>query len=407
MTALARTPAGPTADALADMFADHAGQWRDPAQINSQWKEAADVDPRALEYSVRGSWWRTLAECGVTLLVTREYEHLVMAMAPSPKGGGVVSYMHLPHPSGLAVDRKRATVHVAATRNPNQVYELKPVLGIMARRDSSRPRWNPASPPLAPSASRFYPGCLYMHDLARIGSDLYANAVGHNAVVRLNADGTYEHAWWPRCVEKNGKPVFGCNYIQLNSIAAGADLESSYFSASTDRMSRRRPGHLNFPVDGRGVIFSGATREPVVRGLTRPHSARLLGKNVWVANSGYGELGFASDGRLSVAAKLPGWTRGLCFCGNIAFVGTSRVIPRYRHYAPGLDVDRSVCGIHAVDSRTGKILGSLLWPWGNQIFAIDSLPRKITGGFLATVGKSPDRKQMQRFFYAYSFQKKG
>jgi uncharacterized protein (TIGR03032 family) len=196
----------------------------------------------------------------------------------------------------------------------------------------------------------------------------------------------------------------GCNYLQLNSIAAGNDLESSFFSASADRLSRRRPGHLNFPVDGRGVIFSGATREPIVRGLTRPHSARLLGKNVWVANSGYGELGFGSDGKLQVVTKLPGWTRGLCFCGPIAFVGTSRVIPKFRHYAPGLDVDASVCGIHAVDTRTGKILGSLLWPWGNQIFAIDFLLRKTTGGFLATVGKTPDPRQFQKFFYAYSFQ---
>ena len=39
--------------------------------------------------------------------------------------------------------------------------------------------------------------------------------------------------------------------------------------------SARRPGHLNFPVDGRGVIFSGRTRDVVATGLTRPHSARL------------------------------------------------------------------------------------------------------------------------------------
>ena len=35
----------------------------------------------------------------------------------------------------------------------------------------------------------------------------------------------------------------------------------SYFSASTDTVSARRPGHRNFAVNRRGVIFSGATRE--------------------------------------------------------------------------------------------------------------------------------------------------
>src|SRR6185295_18806603 len=72
-----------------------------------------------------------------------------------------------------------------------------------------------------------------------------------------------------------------------------------------------------------------------------------------------------------VATRLSGWTRGLCFHKDIAFVGTSRVIPRFRQYAPGLDVNKSECGIHAVNIRTGKVLGSMIWPGGNQIFAAE------------------------------------
>src|SRR5439155_7446833 len=103
--------------------------------------------------------------------------------------------------------------------------------------------------------------------------------------------------WWPRCIETADGPDFGRNYLQLNSIAAGPDLAGSFFSASTDQPSARRPGHRNFAVDRRGVIFAGATREAVVRGLTRPHSARLQGGRVWVDNSGYGELGVVEAGR--------------------------------------------------------------------------------------------------------------
>ena len=39
------------------------------------------------------------------------------------------------------------------------------------------------------------------------------------------------------------------------------------------------------------------------------------------------------------APTLPGWTRGLWFHGSTAFVGASRVIPRFSNYAPGFDVD--------------------------------------------------------------------
>jgi uncharacterized protein (TIGR03032 family) len=154
--------------------------------------------------------------------------------------------------------------------------------------------------------------------------------------------------------------------------------------------------------DGRGVIFSGQTREPVARGLTRPHSARLLGPDVWVDNSGYGELGLIGDGRFHAVARLPGWTRGLAFCGHVAFVGTSRVIPRFRHYAPGLDVDRSQCGVHAVDWRSGAILASLIWPGGNQIFAIDWLPSSATSGLpFDTKQTAAARRQATRLFFTY------
>ncbi len=367
----------PAPDGPAELHQEQHRRFRDPAQLAAQWAGAGEADPRSFEHRARGPWWDILDELRITLLVTREHEHLVLALRGGPAGSRV-SYLSLPHPSGLAVDRDRRVVHVASTRNPNQVFDLMPVAGTLDRLDRPGPE---TSRELVPVRSRFYPGCLYIHDLALIGGALHANAVGENAVVRLLDDGRVERAWWPRCIEADGPPMFGRNHIQLNSIAAGADLDGSYFSASSARMTGRRPGHLNYPVDGQGVIFSGATREPMATGLTRPHSARLDRGTVWVDNSGYGQLGVALDGRFEPVASLPGWTRGLCILGDLAIVGTSRVIPRYRAYAPGLDVEASHCGLHAVELKTGAIRASLTWPFGNQIFAIDWLPSDVSGGF--------------------------
>ena len=386
-------------DLLDAIWSRHHAEWRDPAQITSQWQEAAEIDPQLLQWTVRGAWWDTLAASKVTLLVTREYEHLVMAMRVSNEGPAL-SYMPMPHPSGLAVDRERGVVHIASTRNPNQIYDLMPVTSLLSRLDV---RIDPLRDhhPLVPVRSRFFPGCLYMHDMALIGGALHANAVGHNAVVRLGDDGSYRHVWWPRCIEMGGKPVFGQNHIQLNSIAAGTDLRASYFSASGDKISARRPGHRNFPVHERGVIFSGATREPVARRLTRPHSARLRHGRIWVDNSGYGDLGVIESGAFLPVARLPGWTRGLCFHERIAFVGTSRVIPKFRRYAPGLDVDASVCGVHAVDTRSGAVLGSLIWPYGNQVFAVESVSSRFTSGFPFALGEKRATAREKKLFYAF------
>jgi uncharacterized protein (TIGR03032 family) len=385
---------------LSGLWARHNAEWRDAAQITSQWEEARATDPQSLRYRVRGRWWETLAATGMTLLVTREYEHMLVAMCVD-ESGPKVSFMRLPHPSGIAVDLKRGVVFIASTRNPNQVYELAPVTHLSPRLDVKLDALHDR--PLVPVRSSFLPGSLYLHDLAIVGGALYGAAVGENAIVRLYDDGRHERVWWPRSIETNDGPIFGQNHLQLNSIAAAATLKHSFFSASTERVSARRPGHKNFPVDGRGVIFSGATREVFARGLTRPHSARLREAKIWVDNSGYGELGIAEDGGFTAVARLPGWTRGLCFHSSIAFVATSRVIPRFSQYAPGLDLDKSSCGVHALDVRTGRVLGSLTWPYGNQIFAVEVIPTRLATGFAFTAsrgGRALDRQK--KLFYTFA-----
>ena len=382
-------------DELEEHFDRQDREWRDPAQVVAQWSQAGEVDDRTLELEATGDWWSVLEATGTTLIVSREYEHLLLAITAGTRPR--VSYLRLPHPSGIAFDRACGKLYVASTRNPNQVFEFAPAVGTMPRDDATPKAVRPALP-LVPTRTWYLPGCYYIHDLAMIGTRLHANSVGQNVVVAVG-DGAAEPVWWPASIEFRGAPRIDRNYIQLNSIAAGDDLSSSFFSASGERPGRLRPGHLKYPVDGRGVIYSGATREPVVRGLTRPHSARLHGGRLWVDNSGYGELGFAVGDRLQPIAKLPGWTRGLAFVGDVAFVGTSRVIPRFRQYAPGLDVERSVCGIHAIDTRTGKLLGSLTFPSGNQIFAIEPVPAAWSGGFPFYRGSRS--AAARSLFYAY------
>jgi len=81
-------------------------------------------------------------------------------------------------------------------------------------------------------------------------------------------------------------------------------------------------------------------------------------------------------------ASLPGWTRGACLVDRYAVVGTSRVIPRFRRYAPGLDLERSRCGVHVVDRTSGDVTASLTWSDGNQIFAVDWLPSSTATALL-------------------------
>jgi uncharacterized protein (TIGR03032 family) len=382
---------------LQHLWETHHAEWRDPFQIMGLWSDADQVDRQLLKSRTAGDWWDVLETTGMTLLVSREYEHLLMALTVI-EGKPFVTYLPMPHPSGIAVNVQKGSVHVASTRNPNALVELRPVIGTLPRLDIRVEP--PTGSPLIPVSLRFLPGSCYMHGLAWIGDTLHANSVGQNAVIRFTETG-YERVWWPRCIEGPDGPIFGQNHIQLNSIAAGPDLDGSFFSASSDSISARRPGHRNYPVDGRGVIFAGDTREVIARGLTRPHSARLYQGRVWVNNSGYGELGYIADGAFVSVAGLPGWTRGLAIHRDIAFVATSRVIPRFHQYAPGLDVGKSRCGLHAVDLKTGAVLGSLFWPYGNQVFAAELIPQKITTGFTANAAMQRATARENNLYYSF------
>lgn len=396
----ASTPVLPTTNApspsaadLDALWAHHHAELRDPQQIVAQWKQAADVDPKLLAARVRGRFWEAVEQSGQTLFVTREYEHLVMAITVAD-GKRRASHLHLPHPNGLAVHPSGTRLVIASTRNPNMLYDFAPCAAAATGHDLPPD----SAGQLLPVQARYFPGCLYTHDLAYIDGKLHANAVGLNAVVRIEDDGRFTPVWWPQSIDGANGPRFDKNYLQVNSIAAGDSIASSFFSATLAKPGRYRPGQLELEVDRRGVIFSGATRAVIGTGLTRPHSARLYRGEVWVDNSGYGEVGRIVGGKFEPVIKLPGWTRGLCFAGDLAFVATSRVIPKYRSYAPGLDPAACIAGVHAIDLAAGKVLGSLIWPLGNQMFAIEGLDRRTTTGFpFAKPGERERKRQVLLF----------
>ena len=189
-----RTAKPESAVAQDALWAHHHAQFRDPQEIVVQWQGLAQIDPQLLDYQVRSPWWDLLAEAGITLVVTREYEHLVTAITVH-RGRKRLSYLRLPHPNGLALDAKRCRLHVASTRNPNLVFDFAPSSGAVNRAGAGDERYRGL---LLPIRSRYLPGSLYIHDLAMLRGQLHACAVGMNAVVRLPEEGGFEPVWWPR-----------------------------------------------------------------------------------------------------------------------------------------------------------------------------------------------------------------
>jgi uncharacterized protein (TIGR03032 family) len=115
-----------------------------------------------------------------------------------------------------------------------------------------------------------------------------------------------------------------------------------------------------------------------------PHSPRWHGGRLWVCESGSGTLGHVdlNTGRYEAVAAVPGFTRGLDFAGDLAFVGLSQVresavfsgIPITERLTP----EQRTCGVCVVDLRRGETVALLKFESGVQeVFAVAVLPRRF------------------------------
>lgn len=130
-----------------------------------------------------------------------------------------------------------------------------------------------------------------------------------------------------------------------------------------------------------GVLIDVGSGEIVARGLCMPHSPRCHLGRVFVLNSGCGELCLVdpADGKVTVVAALPGYTRGLALHGRVAFVGLSQI--REAHVFGGLPLaercsgTQRQCGVHAIDLETGRTIGFLAFDAGcDELFDVQVLP---------------------------------
>ncbi len=110
-----------------------------------------------------------------------------------------------------------------------------------------------------------------------------------------------------------------------------------------------------------GVVIDVESKEVVARGLSMPHSPRWYRDELWVANSGTGELGTVElgSGKFEPRAFLPGYIRGIAFIDHWAVVGLSK--PRHNRTFAGLPLDDKLremdcearCGVYIVNLESG------------------------------------------------------
>lgn len=131
-----------------------------------------------------------------------------------------------------------------------------------------------------------------------------------------------------------------------------------------------------------GIVIDIESDEIICEGLSMPHSPRWHRGELWLLNSGTGELGRVNFERrkFEPLAFLPGFLRGLALVGDYAIVGLSK--PRHGRFE-GLELDHRLvekdteawCGLQVVSLETGNVVEWMrLGGPMTELFAVTALP---------------------------------
>ncbi len=262
----------------------------------------------------------------------------------------------------LRSDGDRVNTHLRSFRSPMGMARTRGLLSIATERGIWEFHDQPALAEKADPSGRtdacFVPrrqhitGDIRTHEIAYASGELWAVNTRFSCLSTFDGVHSFVPRWRPPFVSALS-PDDRCH---LNGLAV-ADGRPAFATAHGrgDEANGWRDGKV-----GGGIVIDVRTGEIVVSGLSMPHSPRLHRGRLWLCDSGEGRLVTAdpATGAVDVVCELPGFTRGLAFAGRVVFVGLSQVREHVFADLPlGARLPERLCGIWAVDTTTGAILG--------------------------------------------------
>ena len=303
---------------------------------------------------------RALAQTASSLLIST-YQTGRLVCARVGEDGLNTHFREYDKPMGLAVAPGRIAL---GTRT--EVWDLRDM-------PEAAPK---LEPPGAHDAcylprNRHVTGDIAVHDLAFAGGELWLVATAFSCLATLDAQHSFVPRWAPPFITRL-LPEDRCH---LNGLAVIDDRVAYVTALGT---SDEAGGWRAKKADG-GVLIEVASSQVAVGGLSMPHSPRWHQGRLWLLESGTGALSVADldAGTVETVTELPGFTRGLAFIGEIAFVGLSQI--RESSTFGELPLTRRLrerqCGVWMVDLRSGTVVGFLRFDdLVQEIFDVAVLP---------------------------------
>ncbi len=299
----------------------------------------------SVEYSVSNNLLNRLASLNISIAFSSYQSGLLYFIGRNGKGGINIHQSAMPKPMGLCLDDAGGLTMTGGF----QIMRFENVLEADQQ------------------VNNLFDAC-YVPRLVHVTGHLDAHDVGidtdgqpvfvntrYNCLATVSSRHSFKMVWKPSFITE----LVDEDRCHLNGLAM-EDGAPRYVTAVS--RSNTIDGWRDRRADG-GVVIDVQSNEIICTGLSMPHSPRMHNGQLWLLNSGTGELGtvvLGEDGAGTFEAKVfcPGFLRGLAFHGNFAFVGLSR--PRYKRFE-GLALDAKLeeadseawCGVQIIDLTTG------------------------------------------------------
>jgi len=226
------------------------------------------------------------------------------------------------------------------------------------------------------------------------GQPVFVNTL-FSCLARPSDEANFDVVWKPPFITRLA-PEDRCH---LNGLAMHEGEPAWVTLISSSDVSEGWRDHRR---DG-GLVMDVRSNEVVCEGLSMPHSPRWYRRQLWLLNSGSGELGHVDfkTGKFEPLCFVPGYARGLAFHGRYALVGLSKA--RNQSFS-GLQLDDALekrntharCGIVVVDLETGDLLHHLrIEGVVEELFDVAVIPGAVRPMLLGF--KTDEIKRMVRF----------
>lgn len=329
---------------------------------------AATTNAIEVQYEHTASFPQVLAHTGCSLLVStyQSQKVFVIGTQVTPSGNLTlkIAFHSFEQAMGIA-----ACTHTIAIGTRRSVEFLKSAHELAPSIDPNTPHdrcWI--------ARQSLYTGSIHGHDLAWGKSGLWVVNTLFSCLCTLDTQYNFVPQWRPSFISQ----LIDQDRCHFNGLAL-KNGEPAYASVlgETDAPAGWRENKISG-----GALLDIRQNQTIVRGLCMPHSPRVHRDQLWFLNSGKGDLSLVdvNRGAIEPVAKMPGYTRGLSFYGQYAFVGLSRI--RESNVFGGLPIgehpDQLKCGIGVIDINTGQTVATFQFASGvEEIFAVEVLPETL------------------------------